>query len=442
MSNHEDILVSIIIPVYNVEDYLERCIDSIKRQTHKNIEIIIVDDGSTDRCPQLCDDYARDDSRIIVIHKENQGLGLARNTGIDVARGEWICFVDSDDYVSPLFVERLLKIAVENDCLTVQCCFQRVLEEINGTERIKPEIKVMDWRSYFIYVYRHMCKNSIGSFGHTVFGSVINIYHISLFSEIRFSSLRISEDIEFIPRIIYAAGRKNIAVTNEILYYYYQRQGSITRAKANLALTDRFYAFNSAIAFLSEKQEYEIYRLFHRSFFDCMVRDYLLLCSELPEEHHKYGFLKEEIYRHLDIAQANGYDLIVFRPDARKVWETILLNLKDCVIYGYGDWGKEFAYWLRYYGINIIEIWDQKAETYSKLEGRSIRKAHSGLDKNIPVIIAIKDIFTSIEVQHNLRLLGYKNILACHTIESGLKYANYRKFLPFMLDGYESLLHE
>ena len=109
MSNHEDILVSIIIPVYNVEDYLERCIDSIKRQTHKNIEIIIVDDGSTDRCPQLCDDYARDDSRIIVIHKENQGLGLARNTGIDVARGEWICFVDSDDYVSPFLSKDFLK---------------------------------------------------------------------------------------------------------------------------------------------------------------------------------------------------------------------------------------------------------------------------------------------------------------------------------------------
>ena len=91
--------VSIIVPVYNVEKYLVRCMESLLNQTLKEIEIILVDDGSPDNCPQMCDEYARRDSRVKVIHKSNAGLGYARNSGLDVAVGEYIAFVDSDDYV-------------------------------------------------------------------------------------------------------------------------------------------------------------------------------------------------------------------------------------------------------------------------------------------------------------------------------------------------------
>ena len=92
-------LVSIIVPVYNVEKYLDRCIESIVNQTYTDLEILLIDDGSPDNSPQMCDEWARRDSRIRVIHKENQGLGMARNTGIDEAGGKYICFFDSDDYV-------------------------------------------------------------------------------------------------------------------------------------------------------------------------------------------------------------------------------------------------------------------------------------------------------------------------------------------------------
>ena len=89
-------VVSVIIPVYNVEQYLDTCLQSIRNQSLRDIEIILVDDGSPDRCPEMCDNYARTDSRIRVVHKENAGLGYARNTGLDYACGQWVCFVDSD----------------------------------------------------------------------------------------------------------------------------------------------------------------------------------------------------------------------------------------------------------------------------------------------------------------------------------------------------------
>lgn len=106
-------LVSIIVPAYKVEKYLPKCIESILAQTYQNLEIILVDDGSPDNCGKICDEYGEKDNRIIVIHKENGGLSSARNAGIDICRGEYISFIDSDDFVSPYFIEILYKGIVE-----------------------------------------------------------------------------------------------------------------------------------------------------------------------------------------------------------------------------------------------------------------------------------------------------------------------------------------
>ena len=108
-------LVTVVLPIYNVEKYLDRCINSVVNQTYSNIEILLIDDGSTDGCPKKCDDWAAQDSRIHVIHKENQGLGMARNTGIENSSGEFICFFDSDDFIAPDTVEKAYKRAVEED---------------------------------------------------------------------------------------------------------------------------------------------------------------------------------------------------------------------------------------------------------------------------------------------------------------------------------------
>lgn len=100
-------LISVIVPIYGVEKYLEQCLDSIINQTYRNLEIILIDDGSPDRCGEICDRYASRDSRIKVIHQSNQGLSAARNAGMDMATGEYISFIDSDDYIDPHFYEKM-----------------------------------------------------------------------------------------------------------------------------------------------------------------------------------------------------------------------------------------------------------------------------------------------------------------------------------------------
>lgn len=116
-------LISVIVPCYKVERYLPKCIDSILRQTYKNLEVILVDDGSPDRSGEICDTYATKDSRIVVIHKANGGLSDARNVGIDQAKGEWITFIDSDDFVSDSYVEVLFHLATDFSCECSVCLF-------------------------------------------------------------------------------------------------------------------------------------------------------------------------------------------------------------------------------------------------------------------------------------------------------------------------------
>ena len=110
-------LISVIVPVYRVEEYLERCVKSILSQTYKNLEVILVDDGSPDQCPAICDACAEKDARVKVIHQENKGLSGARNAGIDAASGEYLAFVDSDDYVSPHFIEELYQLLQDTGCV-------------------------------------------------------------------------------------------------------------------------------------------------------------------------------------------------------------------------------------------------------------------------------------------------------------------------------------
>lgn len=124
-------LVSVVLPIYNVERYLERCILSVVNQTYRHMEIILVDDGSPDRCPQICDTWAQKDPRVKVVHKENAGLGFARNTGIDHATGDFICFFDSDDYIEPNTIEECVRAAVAEKADLV--CFGNDMISGNGT---------------------------------------------------------------------------------------------------------------------------------------------------------------------------------------------------------------------------------------------------------------------------------------------------------------------
>ena len=129
-------LISIIVPVYNVEQYLDRCVKSLLQQTYKNLEIILVDDGSPDRCGQMCDNYAKLDSRVLVIHKENGGLSDARNAGLSHAHGEYIAFVDSDDYIEADMISELYNACHNQDADIVVCGRRHQLSDTGYVEEI------------------------------------------------------------------------------------------------------------------------------------------------------------------------------------------------------------------------------------------------------------------------------------------------------------------
>lgn len=132
-------LVSVVVPIYNVEKYLDRCISSIVNQSYWNLEIILVDDGSPDRCPQICEEWAKRDERIKVIHKTNAGLGMARNTGIEHASGDYICFFDSDDYIAPRTIEKAHTLAKEKDAQIVIFGMQTVDKNGNVVNTMIPQ---------------------------------------------------------------------------------------------------------------------------------------------------------------------------------------------------------------------------------------------------------------------------------------------------------------
>ena len=144
--------VSIVVPVFNVEKYVIRCLKSIEKQTYKNIEIIVVDDGSTDRSGQLCDEEALIDKRIKIIHQKNQGLSAARNMGLVCSLGEYVCFIDSDDKVADDFVEKLLTTAVISGAEIVQCSIKAFIYE-------SEIVNIKQTDVYNIFSGRDMCIN-------------------------------------------------------------------------------------------------------------------------------------------------------------------------------------------------------------------------------------------------------------------------------------------
>jgi len=214
-------LISIIVPIYNVEAYLAKCINSIISQTYGNLEIFLVDDGSPDRCGSICDEYAKQDARIKVIHKKNGGLSDARNVAIDVAKGEYITFVDSDDYVANDYVESLYKLIVENDA---QMSITRCIPFFEGTKPVHIRqtkiTKVFNTYNALISLfYQKDFDNAAWA----------KMYHCSLFkSDIRYPKGWLYEDLPTTYKLMMLC--KKIAFSSYENYYYLLRKDSIEGA--------------------------------------------------------------------------------------------------------------------------------------------------------------------------------------------------------------------
>lgn len=213
-------LISVIVPCYNVEEYLPKCIESIQNQTYKNIEILLIDDGSPDKSGKICDEYAVRDNRIKVIHKENGGLSEARNVALDVMKGEYVTFVDSDDYVTKDYVEILYKLIMENDAQLSVTCFQVFTQ---GTEpKIYNEKEVVN-----IF---NMKEALVQMFYQEAFDTAAcgKMYHYSLFIGIRYPIRLLYEDLSTTYRLVMKCNC--IAFSNQRSYFYLHRSTSIEGA--------------------------------------------------------------------------------------------------------------------------------------------------------------------------------------------------------------------
>lgn len=222
MIQQED-LISIIVPVYNMEQYLERCMNSIWQQTYTNLEIILVDDGSTDKSPQMCDEYAAKDGRIKVIHKQNGGLSDARNAGLAIASGAYIGYVDSDDWIEPDMYELMYRSCIENEAQVAICRYVQVYKDHNvqgGNGKVTAFEREELLRIYIGGHDDYIIYNSVWS----------KLFAREIIDGVLFPVGRNSEDIMYTTRA-FCKAEKGVYINKCLYNYVLDREGSIMNVK-------------------------------------------------------------------------------------------------------------------------------------------------------------------------------------------------------------------
>lgn len=235
-------LVSVIVPVSDSEQYLSRCILSILNQTYTNLEIILINDGSKDKSPQICDNFAALDSRIKVVHKEFGGISSARNTGLDLMTGDYVSFVDSDDFIGKNFINNLMMMCKRYQCDIASCSLQK--DDGNDFSPVAKQGKTEVFQK-------------IEAFMHRKINSQINgrVYKSSLFLEKRFC---VSEPIKWkdaaiIDRLFYQSDK--VAFTERKLYYCYKHRECVLEKENYLVIEDLLEILKDRILFFSDKEE-------------------------------------------------------------------------------------------------------------------------------------------------------------------------------------------
>ena len=265
-------LISVIVPIYNVEKYLTRAIDSICSQTYQNLEILLVEDGATDKSPQICDAYAEKDNRITVIHKENGGLSDARNTGLEHATGEYVAFIDSDDYIAGQFIEKLYHACIKTNSDMAICSYRESssMENIFEKEEIDikmNEMEVLDRKELLFDMYEEYRKENT-----EFIVSWNKLYRKSLWDNIRFPKGRIHED-EATTYKIYDKCSRGVYIKDK-LYAYYLAEQSITRQSFSAKRMDWFTALKERIDFFEQRKEYLLALQSCKTYADASIRFY------------------------------------------------------------------------------------------------------------------------------------------------------------------------
>lgn len=273
--------VSVIIPVYKVEAYLDRCLSSIVDQTYSNIEIILVDDGSPDKSGELCDKWAQTDDRIIVIHKENGGLSSARNAGIEAATGDFYFFVDSDDWVTKEAISSLVSIAVKTEADIVSGSYI-ITSERHDDLSVKDNYVVMNREKALEYYLQIGMAKTISDY--PAWGK---LYKQQLFDTERFPVGQLYEDVATVYKLIKKANK--YVKSEQVIYFYYKNNNSITHNKFKSSDLDAIKVGKDLVA--ESEAENEIIKLLAkqkeiRGYFSCICKMYLYGIDKSVEEPH------------------------------------------------------------------------------------------------------------------------------------------------------------
>lgn len=253
-------LISVVVPVYKVEKYLYRCVDSILAQTFTDYELILVEDGSPDQCPQICDELEKKHEHIHVIHQKNGGLSAARNAGIDWvfanSDSQWITFIDSDDWVHPAYLESMLKAVTEQKCYVSMCQFL-ITENYKICNLAENELASQLWKTECAQEEELLDPNSACG----------RLFYKDLFKEIRFPIGKLHEDRFTTYKLLFQF--EYVAVVNAPLYYYFVNDNGIVHSKWNLRKLDDLEATEQQLDFFKKNN-------FQRTYI-YTLRDYIHL---------------------------------------------------------------------------------------------------------------------------------------------------------------------
>lgn len=244
-------LISIVVPVYNVEKYIARCLDSILNQTYTNFELILINDGSTDLSGRVCEDYQSREARIIVLNQENQGLSAARNAGIKIAKGNYITFIDSDDYVYPEYLEKLLDAIIEHNADISLCGSEWFTETIgNNVHQNFIGLKCISGKDACkeIYVPNNRSVEYVVAWG--------KLYKREMFCNYRYPVGRLHEDQFITYKLFYDSDR--VVEVGECLYGYFQNPNGIMKSNFSIRRYDDIVALDEAEEFFAKNKEYKI----------------------------------------------------------------------------------------------------------------------------------------------------------------------------------------
>lgn len=321
-------MISVIIPVYKVEDYLDDCVQSVCNQTYSHLEIILVDDGSPDRCPQICDDWAKRDKRIKVIHKENGGLSDARNAGMDIATGEYIAFVDSDDYIAPTMYDIMIKGFAQSESIGIVSC--QIFTDRGGVIEIFRD----EWNTPVPFVLPSKdfaISKMLEKTSHCVWNK---LFKRSLLNTVRFLKGRNNEDTLFMYELskeIEKEGIDELIIPERFYYYRLGRQGSICASTTRPLATDMIdnlkYIIDDSMTW-----KHNLKQVIYLKYVNLLYEFFNYLYGKDPLMslyYEKYKPLVRQVpvcylWKHFNGAKRKHYIACRLFPDLRKYW----LNLK------------------------------------------------------------------------------------------------------------------